>query len=202
MSSRLQDQALALAGVAQFALYAHELASKGRDDSTRLEIARHAIFCTDPAVVLDVYGDLPAVQDGTDFLRTQLGGRNADTETALVARYMGQLLRLAGRLRNDESARNQLRGTIDRARLAGSEDVERILDEGYRTTISPLKPRIMLRGHPSYLENPILQARARTLLMAAVRCGYMWRQCGGNFLILLLRRKALLASLQQGSASA
>lgn len=201
MSARLQDQALALAGVAQFARHAHELASHGRDRPERMDVARHAIFCTDPDTTIDVYGSLAAVDDGISFLKAQLGGRNTDAEAALVARYMGQLLRLGGRLQQNEEAGNRLRGIIDRARLADSDNVEGIFDEGYRNVISPLKPRIMLRGHPSYLENPILQARARTLLLAAVRCAYMWRQCGGGFATLFLRRKALLQALNQATAS-
>lgn len=196
MSSTLQDQSLALAGVAQFALYAHQLASAGRDTPARTDAARRAIFCTDPDTVADVYGGIDGVNDGIDFLKSQLHGRNTDAQAALVARYIGQLLRLAGRLHHKKAVQNQLRGVIDRAQLAEPRDIDSILADGYKTVISPLKPQIMLRGHPSYLENPILQARARTFLMAAVRCGFMWRQCGGNFFTLLVRRKALLSTLQ------
>lgn len=200
MSSRLQDQSLALAGVAQFALYAHELATDGKDKSTRMEVAHRAIFSTNPDTVLDVYGDVHSVHDGIVFLKSQLQGRDSDPQAALVARYMGQLLRLAGRLHHNKDAQNQLRGVIERARLADAANIESILEEGYRSIISPLKPQIMLRGHPSYLENPVFQARVRTLLMAAVRCGYMWRQCGGSFITLLIRRKTLLNALHEVSA--
>ncbi|HLQ86584.1 MAG TPA: DUF489 family protein [Salinisphaeraceae bacterium] len=195
MSNSMRDRALALAGVAQFALYAHELGSAGRDLRPRMEVARHAIFCTEPDTVMDVYGNLSALGDGIAYLKKQLAGRSANAEAALVARYMGQLLRLARRLRRDDTASNQLRGAIDRARLAESADTEDILATAYQHVISPMKPRIMLRGHPSYLENPAIQARVRTQLLAAIRCGFLWYQCGGNFPLLLLRRKALLASL-------
>lgn len=197
MSARMQDRVLSLAGVAQFTLYAHELASDGRDLRERMTVARHAIFCTDPDTVIDVYGNLSDVGDGIAYLKTQVTGQHKDATAAQVARYMGQLLRLAGRLRRNDGARNQLRGTIDRARLAEDADVEAILAEGYQTCISPMKPKIMLRGHPSYLENPAIQKRVRTLLLAAIRCGYMWQQCGGNFPSLFLRRKAMLGALQQ-----
>lgn len=205
MSARLQNQVLALAGVAEFALYAHQLATAGRHDAARLKVARHAIFCTDPDRVIDVYGDVAALADGIAFLKQQFQGRNSrgsEDDSAIVAQYMGQLLRLAGRLHGSSAAQDQLRGGIDRARLAGEDDVEPILAESYQTVISPLKPRIMLRGHPSYLENPLLQARARTLLLAAIRCGFMWRQCGGGFSTLLLRRKALLNALGEAEAAA
>lgn len=203
MSARQQNQALALAGVAEFALYAHQLATVGRNESARLKIAHHAIFCTDPDSVIDVYGSVASLTDGIAFLKCQFQGRNTgkSDDSAIVARYMGQLLRLAGRLYGNREAQDQLRGGIDRARLAGADEVEPILAESYQTVISPMKPRIMLQGHPSYLENPLLQARARTLLLAAIRCGFMWRQCGGGFSTLLLRRKALLNALGEAEAA-
>lgn len=196
MNNRMQDRALALAGVAQFSLYAHELGNDGRDLPARMDVARHAIFCTDPDTVMDVYGDRAALSDGISYLKAQLMGRKNDEHAALIARYIGQLLRLAGRLQRNNAAGEQLRGTIDRARLADPADADDILADGYQTIISPLKPRIMLRGHPTYLDNPIIQARVRTLLLAAIRCGYMWRQCGGSFATLFFRRKALLGALQ------
>lgn len=196
MSNRMRERALALAGVSQFALYAHELGHDGHDLRARRDVAQHAIFCTNPETAEDVYGSLAALSDGRAYLKAQLLGRKNDAHAALIARYIGQLLRLAGRLQRNTTASNQLRGTIDRARLADPANVETMLAEGYQTIISPLKPRIMLRGHPTYLDNPVIQARVRTHLLAAIRCGYMWRQCGGSFTTLFLRRKALLGALE------
>lgn len=198
----LRDQALALAGVAQFALYAHELGADGRDDAERINAARHAIFCTDPDSVVDVYGDLSDVGDGIAFLKGQLAGKRPDAKAAVVARYIGQLLRLSGNLLNNDAALSQIRGAIDRARLAEAADVPGILDDAYRKSVSPIKPQIMLHGHPTYLGNEAIQARARTQLLAAVRCAILWRQCGGGFITLFFRRKALLKSLENIGPSA
>lgn len=198
----LREQSLSLAGVAQFALYAHELASDGHDSEARLEVAKHAIFCTDPDGVVDVYGDLSSVGDGIAYLKRQLAGHKPDQKAALVARYIGQILRLSGALLKNDAALSRIRGAIDRARLAEAVDVPAILDDAYRDGISPVKPRIMLHGHPTYLGNEAIQARARTQLMAAVRCAIMWRQCGGGFFSLFLRRKALLKSLENLGPSA
>jgi len=198
----LRDQALALAGVAQFALYAHELGADGRDEPTRINVARQAIFCTDPDSVIDVYGDLSSVGDGIAFLKSQLAGKKPDAKAAIVARYIGQLLRLSGNLLKDDAALTRIRGAIDRARLADPVDVPEILDDAYRKSVSPIKPQIMLHGHPTYLGNEAIQARARTQLLAAVRCAILWRQCGGGFISLFFRRKALLKSLENIGPSA
>lgn len=190
-----RDQVLALAGVAQFTLYAHELATDGRDLAARLDAAKRAIFCTDPDGVMDVYGGEDAIVDGKRYLRTQLSGRRPEPQAAATARYIGQVLKISGRLMRDEQALGRIRGAIDRARLADSSEVADILDAAYRDTVSHIKPRVMLQGERSYLENAFLQARIRTQLMAAVRCGILWRQCGGNFLSLFFRRKAMLEAL-------
>ncbi|RJS95086.1 DUF489 family protein [Salinisphaera sp. Q1T1-3] len=195
VSSSLRNQAYSLAGVAQFTLYAHEMATEGQDQPVRFERATHAIFCTDPDDVIDVYGDTGQVADGLRYMRMQLSGEQPDAKAAAVARYIGQVLKLAGKLMRDEQALGRLRGAIDRARLADPNDVADILNDAYRETVSPMRPQIMLQGHPSYLNNEHLQRRMRTQLLAAVRCGVMWRQCGGGFTSLIFRRKALLASL-------
>lgn len=195
MTARDRDRALALAGVAQFTLYAHELGNDGRDLPQRLAAAHQAVLCTDPDSVIDVYGNLSGVGDGIAYLKAQLHGPNGSAPSAHVARYMGQILRLARRLRHNEAALNQLKGVIERARLAEDHNVETILAEGYQSHISPLKPRIMIKGHRRYLEDAVVQTRIRVQLMAAVRCGIMWRQLGGSIPALFFRRKALLAAL-------
>lgn len=201
-NQKLRDQALALAGVAQFALYAHELGADGRNEPERIEAARYAIFCTDPDSAIDVFGDLSNVGDGMAFLKGQLAGKRPDAKAAVIARYIGQLLRLSGSLLKNEAALSQIRGAIDRARLAEAVDVPGILDDAYRKSVSPIKPQIMLHGHPTYLGNEAIQAQARMHLLAAVRCAILWRQCGGGFLTLFLRRKALLKSIENIGPSA
>lgn len=192
-----RDQAIALAGVAQFTLYAHEMATEGRDQPQRFERATTAIFCTDPDDALDVFGDASQLADGIRYLRIHLAGQRPDAKAAAVARYIGQILKLSGKVLRDEQTLGRIRGAIDRARLADPENVADILDSAYRETISPMRPQIMLQGHPSYLDNPHMQKRIRTQLLAAVRCGVMWRQCGGGFVSLFLRRKALMAGIER-----
>lgn len=191
-----RDQVLALAGVSQFTQYARELATDGRDTSARFDLAKRAIFCTDPDQAMDVFGQISDLNDGVRYMRTQLSGPKPDAQAAHTARYIGQILKISGRLMRDDQALGRIRGAIDRARLAEPGDVACIIDAAYRDTVSQIKPRIMLHGEPTYLKNEFLQARIRTQLMAAVRCGILWRQCGGNFLSLFFRRKALLAALE------
>lgn len=193
----LHNQVLALAGVAQYTLYAHEMATQGRILQSRLDLAIQTIFCTDPDTALDVYGGRSGVTDGLRYLRTHLSGQRPDTAGALIARYIGQIIKLSGKLLADEQAQGQIQGAIDRAKQTEPDRIPEIFNGAYRETISPMKPQIMLQGEPTYLKNEYIQHRIRTQLLAAIRCGVMWKQCGGGFMSLFFRRKALLAALDQ-----
>lgn len=190
----LRDQTLALAGTAQFALYAHELATQGLDRRERIDRALHAILCTDPEDAASVFGGAPGAADGLRFLEEQLRGTDA-SDAVPVARYVGQVLRLSGRLLSDNRALTGLRAAIDRARLADPDEVPGILDAAYRENVSRLRPQIMVQGHPDYLHNPAIAQRLRTHLLAAVRCGVLWRQCGGRMWRLMFQRRRLLSAL-------
>lgn len=190
----LRNQTLALAGVAQFTLYAHELATEGADRRERIERALHAIFCTDPDDAASVFDGPGGAADGLRFLDGQLRGTDSP-EAAPVARYLGQVLRLSSRLLKDRKALTALRGAVGRARLADPDDVTGILDAAYRENISGLRPRIMVRGHPVYLRNAEFNRRIRTYLLAAIRSAVLWRQCGGRMWLLLFQRRRLLGAI-------
>lgn len=193
----LRAQTLALAGVTQYALYTHELAVDGRDREERSRNAQHAILCTDPDQALDVFGDVGALGDGIRLLRRQLGGRERppDPAAAMVGRYTGQILRLSAKLRRRPQYLERLRCAIERARLAEPDQTSQILNTAYQETISLLRPRLVVHGHPSYLKNPVFAERVRVFLLAAMRSAVLWRQSGGGLLRLILQRRVLLADL-------
>ena len=119
----------------------------------------------------------------------------ATPDTAPVARYIGQVLRLSGRLLRNGEAMTALRGAIGRARLADPDQVTAILDNAYRESVSPVRPRIMVQGHPTYLQNEEFARRIRTHLLASVRSAVLWRQCGGRLWQLLFQRRKLLSAI-------
>ncbi|MCB1559650.1 MAG: DUF489 family protein, partial [Xanthomonadales bacterium] len=48
---------------------------------------------------------------------------------------------------------------------------------------------------PQYLGQASVVAEVRSLLLAAVRSAVLWRQLGGSYVDLLLRRRALLEAV-------
>lgn len=185
----IQDQTLALAGVAQFAANAHDIAAHGSHTPEHLEAALGAIFCTDPNQASDVIPNVAHIQEGVRLLGRQVGRTKARKEDAHVAGNMGQIVRLTNRLMKKPEALNAIRAAIDRARLADAERAPQLLDEAYQTNVSPIPPQIMVHGHPTYLNNTLFQQRIRTHLLAAIRCAVLWNQCGGRFWRLVVMRR-------------
>ncbi len=205
MSDR-RGQVIALAGVAQFSLWAHRLAQHGERREERLTLAVDALLSTDPPSAEAVFGGLAPLQPGLGLLETQLSGQaqaEQQQEMAYVSRYAGQLLRHAGtvlelphtlalireELSGLQQARSDRPGQLDPAWV-------KTLAELYVKCISPLRPRIMVTGNPLYLRNEDLAAGIRGLLFAGLRSGVLWRQCGGRMWQLLLNRKAILGEVR------
>ena len=65
----------------------------------------------------------------------------------------------------------------------------------YRERISPLGPRIIVKGEESVLANPDNASRIRALLLAGIRSALLWRQAGGNRWRLIFERKAMLQEI-------
>jgi high frequency lysogenization protein len=191
------DRAAALAGVAQFAGYAHDLAADGNNERARLAAACGVLQQTNPDSTLDVFGGPAGLLDGIVFMRAQLEGGETVARHAHVSRYMGQIMRIAGRLHKKPEYLERIRSAIALTQGRPAEEACETFDSVYRDTISHIPPRIMVQGHGSYLENPHFAQQIRTHLLASVRCAILWRQVGGGFVQLLLLRGRLGTELMQ-----
>jgi len=59
----------------------------------------------------------------------------------------------------------------------------------YSSTLSTLKPRVMVTGNPQLLQQDIVVEKVRASLLAAVRSAVLWRQVGGRQWQFLLNRR-------------
>jgi high frequency lysogenization protein len=85
-------------------------------------------------------------------------------------------------------------GNAEPKRQAGgllAADVQQHLGDLYAATISTLTPRVLVHGEPTKLAQPIVVGRIRCALLAAIRAAVLWRQVGGSWWDLLLRRRAI-----------
>lgn len=195
-----RERCIALAGLFQATELASQVARRGIADTAAMEASIHSLFQVDADSVEEVYTGLPGVTVGLKVISAQLDDgnkRNID-----VTRYVISLLHLERKLAKRTAMLDQIgegirttAGRLDHFHLLHP-NILAGLAEIYSSTVSQLRPRIMVQGDPLHLQNPENINRVRTLLLAGIRSAMLWRQCGGGRLQILLGRKKLLSMTQ------
>ncbi len=191
------DRVIALAGVFQSAKITWQLAHQGDASTGAMEASINSLFEADPATVAAVFGDIGGVEWGLRSMIDQLDDpRRRNVE---ITQYAVNLLQLARKLRASKEKYNRLGGDLDnlQARMESFNFEQSTkyaqLAEIYSSHISPMGPRIMIKGDPGNLENTANAARIRSILLAGIRSAHLWYQCGGKRWHLLIFRKRYVA---------
>lgn len=199
--SRMKDRALALAGLAQAAELVVRIAHHGSADAATLEASTDSLFRFDADSTDAVYGGAERLRPGLRALASHLQGGKDHAPAA--ARIALTVLQVERKLRR----RQDLLATI----ADGLRDIERQrahlgalhptvlgrLGELYSNTVSQLSPRVLVQGDPQHLSQTAVVAQVRAVLLAAVRSAVLWRQLGGSYWDLALRRRAIVAAVQR-----
>ncbi len=187
-----EERVLALAGLFQATSLAQQLANDGRCDEGAMEASLGSIFRIDAPSVADVYGGASGVRLGLRNLIAQLDENGRDMA---VTRMAVTVIRLERNLSRQSDLLNKLQqGIVSAQRQVehfgmGSPQVISRLAELYSSTLSTLKPRVMVTGNPQQLQQANMVERVRANLLAAVRSAVLWRQVGGRQWQLILYRR-------------
>lgn len=193
-------QVIALAGVLQAARLVVDLAYEGRCDEVAMQSCLDSVLRIDASTPAAVYGGLEGLRLGLDLFGDVIGGGGREampTRIAVTVLHLERKLSrrpemLAALRRGIEAAARDLgRGDLDAAGLA-----ER-LGALYGDTVSTLKPRVIVQGNGVHLSQPVVVARIRAALLAAVRAAVLWRQMGGSHLRLFFGRRRLAARARE-----
>jgi high frequency lysogenization protein len=187
-----EERVLALAGLFQACTQTQQLANEGRCDEGAMEASVASVFRIDAPSVVGVYGSISNVRIGLRNLIAQLDESDRDMA---VTRMVVTVMRLERSL----SARPEVLEKLQQGILAAQRQVEHFgqdssqvisrLAEIYASTLSPLKPRVMVSGNPQQLQLPAVVEKVRANLLAAVRSAVLWRQVGGRQWQLLIYRR-------------
>ena len=187
-----EDRVLALAGLFQACALAQQLANEGRCDESAMETGVASVFRIDAPSVIAVYGNISGLRVGLRSLIAQLDENDRDMS---LTRMVVTVIRLERSL----SARPELLDNLQQGIVAAQRQVEHFgqgspqvasrLAEIYASTLSTLKPRVMVSGNPLQLQQPSVVEKVRANLLAAVRSAVLWRQVGGRQWQLLLHRR-------------
>lgn len=187
----LTNQVKALAGVYQACYQVKTLAWQGQCEVGALDTAIGSIFKLDANDLNDVYGGDKQLDRGLEILCSQFNPEESHPDIE-ITRYVLNLFAIERKLSKSNNMLTSLQEAIERAKTQlthygiNHPNTWASLADIYQTTISTLKPRILVNGERLHLSNDTNVTKIRSLLLAALRSVVLWRQCGGtrfNFLI-------------------
>lgn len=192
----ITDQAMALAGIAQAATLASQLAREGRADSTAFAGTVHSILMLDADNTESIFIDRHHLQLGLQAVRDTF--ERDSSHHAEVMRYCASLLHLQRQLARNHAMLATLGERINQIQkqvaIHGSETNSQVISSIaalYADTLSTFRFRIQINGNPQYLQQDNIAAQIRTVLLGGVRAVTLWRQLGGSRLDFILRRKQI-----------
>jgi high frequency lysogenization protein len=196
----MKDRVIALAGLLQALLAVRSIAQEGRVDAELVDPCLESIFRIDADSVAAVYGSAQRLRPGLDCLLRQIHGQGRDPA---LSRMAATVLHLERKLSRNSAMRTALREGIlaverqrDHYGADPTRNTQRLADL-YADTLSQLKPRVMVQGNPLQLSQSAVVAQIRTALLAAMRSAVLWRQLGGSYWDLALKRRAMTSAAQR-----
>ena len=199
--SQLEQQAVALAGVAQAARLVDQISRTGSYPIEFLEPSIHSLFEFDADSVEEVFCGVPGVKLGLHNLSSLLANNNAE-EHRDVVRYVFGLLYLERKFATNPEMMAVVRSRLEHASFRAEhfsghvEEICHSLSGIYQDTLSHLTFRIKVTGSAQHLQNPQNADIIRALLLAGIRAAFLWRQLGGRRWKLQLQRRKLLRAAQ------
>jgi len=197
----MKDRVIALAAVLQSCSLVRQIAASGDGETQPLNACIGSVFAIDAESPVAVYGGAAGVGRGLRLLLAHLEG--ASTRDPAVTRMAVTVLHLERRFAARRDVIEQVRRGIEEVQRQSSHlgdthpTVLARLGELYAATISTLRPRILVQGNPAYLGQPTVVAEIRAVLLASIRAAVLWRQLGGTYWDLLLRRGALAQAARE-----
>ena len=196
------DIQIALAGVCQSAVLVKNLARNGDLQEDAFETSIRSIINTDPASVIDVYGQLDNLKVGLNALLMQLSSTKNAKDTELT-RYVASLLTLERKLSRSGDVVNKIGERIADVQRQVQHfslfepQVISNLASIYKDNISPLSHKIQVAGNPAVLKQKTVQDKVRALLLAGIRSAFLWRQLGGKRRDIILKRNKIVHATEQ-----
>ena len=194
----MKERALAFAGLAQACKLVRQLADTGQAETEPLTVCIDTLFHFDADSVEAVYGSAAALRPGLRAMVDQFDGGAA--RDPMLLKLIASVLHVERSYSGNRAIPEKIRQGLEQ--IARQREhwgpthptVLSRLGELYASTISGLRPRIMVQGNPVYLAQPPVVAEIRAILLCALRSAVLWRQLRGSQWDLYLRRPQLLGA--------
>lgn len=195
----LQEQTLALAGIAQAAQQVHRIATRGETDPAVNQVLIDSLFRFEAESTTAVYGGVAGLRSGLQVLGDVLSGQDPAVMEP-VMRYMLGIIQVTRLLGGQPAMLQIIHSRLEHAerhRAHFPEQTDTLVHTIaaiYQDTISTLRIRIKVSGAVNHLQNTANAELIRTLLLAGVRSAWLWQQLGGRRWHWLFMRPRLLAA--------
>ncbi|MEP5566667.1 MAG: high frequency lysogenization protein HflD [Halioglobus sp.] len=200
--SALEQQTIALAGVAQAARLVDQISRTGSYPIEFLEPSIHSLFEFDADDVGAIFGGVGGVKLGLNNLSAMLASRQAD-ESREIVRYVFNMLYLERKFSASSEMMSIVHSRLEHTSFRAEHfsghvnDVCHSVSGIYQDTLSKLRFRIKVSGSAQHLQDSVNADIIRSLLLAGIRSAFLWRQLGGRRWRLVLDRKRILQTSQQ-----
>ncbi len=194
------NQTIALAGLYQSLALVQQVAWEGETSHSCLLPTIESLLKINSDNFIDVYGSLNNLGLGLRALKETLEKRQ-DKRAIERTRYAINLMYLENKLQTNSHTMSSIGGQIERidAQYDSTEkflmEIAQDLGLVYRENISPLGPKIIIEGNPSYLKTEQHAGMIRALLLAGIRALTLWRQADGRRWALLFGRNSILKNI-------
>lgn len=204
----IQQQTLALAGMLQACCQVNDIANRGltRQESTIASLCSILTVNADDLSVaigtptkiryglqamIDLFDGDRDYMDALQYAIAVSQLQQSFAKNSSIQQAVASDLQLIERsLPDDENG-------ITGQRAVLNDDIVSQLASTWTEHIRELEPQIVVQGKPLYLQNDNNVKLIRALLLAALRCSWLWRQVGGRRWHLIVKRGALKQSAQQ-----
>jgi high frequency lysogenization protein len=190
-----EAQVVALAGVFQSAALVRATATTGSQDASALEASIASILRIDVNDAAEAFGGVVGVRMGLEALIQQLERNPSELAISQIAvsvlRVERKLSGRPGMLQTLREGIEAIQRQVDHLGVVHTSVLAR-LSELYASTLSNLRPRVVVQGNPLYLQQSAQVERIRSTLLAGVRAAVLWRQLGGSQWHLLFKRKQVV----------
>ncbi len=194
----MNDQTIAFSGMLQASELVRQVATSGMCSQLAADASIGSIFKMDPDSTEDVYGGIGGVRMGLRVAVELFSGRPQNDALQALNYAMG-LGKLAHQMSRDRKRQAELGKELELIQSAWNEAesgtdpaVIHQLADTYQNQVSSLDFRITVAGKPEYLKQDEKVALVRSLLLAGLRSGMLWRQLGGRQWRLIFQRKKML----------
>ena len=197
--SPIENQTIALAGVAQAARIVDQISRTGSYPLEFLEASIHSLFSFDAPNVDAVFGNVQGVKLGLQNLAAGLAA-SSDETTATLMRYLFSMLHLERKFAARSDLQQVVHQRLEHANYKATHfathvnEVCHSVAAIYTDTLSTLSFRVKVTGSAQHLANEANAEVIRAVLLAGIRSAFLWRQLGGRRWKLALQRGQVRAT--------